>query len=274
MPRYVTLILLLLAPFGKVWSLPVSALPGQLQDCMFSNFTCVVGLTAPVFSTGNMEAYFYIDLSSGADTTGYALRYTLTPPSGRYSFDQQLLPFAGDVWLTVQDTYDLAGDSNRITIYTDTVSPQPTNLLFGDSNGLDIAIDLTNDALLSGAGTERTFFIDSNFNSEIQGNMRLLGDFGQDALSLCLAAGCGSSAVLSLIYLQYQDLGNGQAQLFFNPNDPRALLYEIVTGYDEAPENGGSLDSQSFYVVPLPAPVWLMLSGLALLGGTVRRVSG
>ncbi len=274
MRRLIASFLLLLAPFSNAWSISVADLPAQLQACIGSN-ECSVNVSAPVVTIGNMEAYLFADNLTGTPVTGFALRYSLQPPSARYSNDQLQLPFLGDVWLTVQDSYDLAGNANRMTIYTDTVTPQPGNLLLGDSNGLDIAIDLTNDALLNGAGTESIFFIDANYNTQMQGNMRLLGDIDQDALSLCLAEECGASALLNLVYLQYLDQGNGQARLQFNPNDPRARLYEIINGYFVDPAYAGSVDRQSYYVaaVPVPATVWLMLSGLLVLSARLRRVS-
>lgn len=273
MSRYLAVVLLLLAPVGNAWSLPVSALPGQLQACI-GDRSCIVDASAPVFATGAMEAYLFADNLGGVPAIGYALRYSLLPPSGVYDFNTLAAPYAGDVWLTVFDSYNLAADSNRVTVYTDMVVPQPGNLL-NDSNGLDIDIDLTNAALLSGAG-----FVSSGLNVDnqidTQGNIDPQSDFGGSALFFCLAEGCGTSITLNLLYLAFQDQGDGTAALTFNPDDPRSLLYQVISDYNEVPENGGFSIRQSYYVapVPLPATAWLMLSGLAVLGARLRRVRG
>jgi len=236
-----------------------------------------VDTAGPIFATAAMEAYVFADdLKSSTPTTGYALRYSLLPPSGLYDYSAQTQAYAGEVWLTVQDTYTLAADSNRMTVYTDTVSPLPGNLLIGDSNGLDVDIDLSNAALLSGAGYEITG-LDDQFNSIYQANMTLRDDSGYNqALLPCLDAGCGSTATLNLLYLIYLDKGDGTASLFFNSADTRALLYQITNSYDEDPQYGGFDNRQSYYVAPVPVPatLWLFVSGLLMLGSRLRRFRG
>lgn len=153
------------------------------------------------------------------------------------------------------------------------MTPIPGNLL-NDSDGLDIDIDLTNAALLSGHGFVNSG-LDLNNNVSYQGNMDLQSDFGGSALLFCVAEGCGTGAVLNLLYLKYLDAGNGTAILAFNPGDTRALLYQVTSEYNEAPDNGGFSYRQSYYVaaVPVPAAIWLFLTGLAVLGGRLRRIS-
>ena len=274
MRRLFASLLWLLAPFGNAWSISVTDLPAQLQACMGSH-DCVVDTSTPVVSIGTMEAYRFFDNLAGTPVSGYALRYSLLPRSGLYDYDVLSAPYGGDVWLTVQDTYALAGDSNRVTVYTDTVNPQPVNLLYGDSDGLDVDIDLTNAALLSGAGYEITA-LDYQGNSIYQANMTLLGDTGLGhALLPCLADGCASTATLNLLYLGYVDAGNGSALLAFNPADSRNLLYQITNEYNELPAYGGFDYRQSYYaIVPVPAALWLFLSGFVMLGVRLRRFRG
>jgi len=265
-------LLLLLAPFGCARAIALSDLPAQLQACIGSHDCVVDTSSGPVASIGTMESYRFYDNLSGTPTTGYALRYNLLPPSGLYDYSVLGQSYAGDVWLTVQDTYSLAADSNRVTVYTDTVSPLPWNLFYGDSDGLDIAIDLTNPALLSGAGFE-IIGLDNQNGSIYKANMTLLSDSGAgNALLPCLAEGCLSTARLNLLYLSFMDAGNGTATLIFNPADTRALLYQITNQYNESPSNGGFDFRQSYYVatVPVPAAFWLFLSGLVMLGGRLR----
>jgi len=264
MPRIIILVLLLLIPVKYALSITVVDLPSQLQACMGSG-DCSVDTSVPALAIGQMEAYSFVDNLQESAVAGYALRYSLLPPSGEDS-----TAFGGDIWLTVQSSYDLSLDSNPVTVYTDTVSPQPNNILY-DSDGLDIDITMTNAALLSGSGFEVTG-LDANNMDVYQANMNLHSDLGGDALLPCAAEGCSATADLNLIYLNYIQAGN-TATLQFNPGDSRSLLYELTSGYDELPENGGYLTSQSYYVaaVPLPAAVWLFGTGILCLIGVANR---
>jgi hypothetical protein len=267
--------LLLFAPFHTVSAITVTDLPGQLQTCI-GNSSCAVTTASALVDYGNMQAYAYTDLSGGSPMTGYALRYALTSPSGRNVTDGGFTSYTGYVWLTVYDSYDLSADSNLVAVYTDTVTPTPANLLIGDSNGLDIAIDMQNTALLSGNGY-RLIGLDADLNTIDQGTMTLLGDRGFNALLPCLAEGCSSQATLNLLYLSVVSSG-GIAFLNFNAADTRSLLYQVSLydpyGYDLATDDyTGILDTQSYYInaVPLPAAAWLFGSGLLGLVGITRR---
>jgi len=265
MLRIIVLMLFLLTPIEYARSISITDLPSQLQSCMGSG-DCIVDTSVPFLAFGQMEAYSFADNLLGSPVTGYALRYSLLPPSGEGS-----TPYGGELWLTVQSSYDLSLDSNLVTVYTDTVSPQPNNILFGDSNGLDIDVAMSNTALLSGSGFELGG-LDANNMVIYQANMSLQSDFGGDALLPCAAEGCSATADLNLIYINYVQSGN-TATLQINPGDSRSLLYELTSGYDESPENGGYFTSQAYYVaaVPLPPAVWLFGTGLLSLVGMARR---
>jgi hypothetical protein len=269
MLRLIVLVLLLLAPTEYARSISITDLPSQLQACISSN-DCIVDTGGPVVTIGQMEAYSFSDNLQGSPVSGYALRYLLLPPSSEDSSSGSTA-YSDDIWLTVQSIYDLSLDSNPVTVYTDTVSPQPNNILFGDSNGLDIDISMTNAALSSGSGFELSA-LDANNIEIYQANMNLQSDMGGNALLPCAAEGCSATADLNLIYLSYVQSGS-TANLQFNPGDSRSLLYELTSGYDEAPENGGYFTSQSYYVaaVPIPAAAWLFGSGLLGLIGISRR---
>jgi hypothetical protein len=161
-------------------------------------------------------------------------------------------------------------------VYSDTVTPQPGNLLSADSNGLDIYIGMTNAALLSGTGFE-IIGLDHQGNVIRQSNMTLLADDGSVALVPCLANGCLATATLNLVYLDYIDSGSGTLDLLFDPSGTRALMYRITDEYHESTVGGlDYVNSQPYYVavVPLPATVWLLGSGVAMLGGRMRRLRG
>lgn len=262
MQRLIVSVLLLLAPIKYSVSAPVGSLilPSQLHTCVDSS-TCFVD-TTPTVTIGQMEAYSFVDNRQGSAVSGYAVRYSLLPPSGENSASG-LTAYSGDIWLTVQDSYDLAADSNPVTVYTDTVSPQPGNIL-SDSNGLDIDIAMTNSALLSGSGFE-VIGLDVNNMSVYQANMHLQSDSGGAALLPCAAADCWATADLNMIYLSYVQSGT-TASLQFNPGDSRGLLYKLTSEYNETPANGGYFTSQSYYVAAVPVPAAALLFGSGLLG--------
>ena len=269
--------LLLCAVFRTACAIPVTDLPSQLQDCVAGN-DCYVNTSTPAASFPGMNAYQFIDNLMTSPRTGYAVQYSLLPPSGVDSTASGFTPYSGSVWLTVYDSYDLTMDAARVTVYTDKVNPTPANLLIGDSNGLDVAIDMQDAALFSSTGYKEVG-LDSDLTSIDQGTMNLLGDQGGDALEPCLAEGCYSRARLNLLYLSFTDIGNGSAMLAFNPADTRALLYQLQLydpyGYDpNTMDTTGTLTRQSYYIatVPLPGAYGLFLSGLGLLGLRLRRV--
>ncbi len=226
-------------------------LPGQLQTCVDAG-DCFINSAATV-SIGQMSAYYYEDYRQGGVINGYALRYSLLPPSSETSPSGQA-PYAGDIWLTLRNTYDLTLDSSLITVYTDLVSPQPTNLLV-DSTGLDIDINMSNSALLSGSGYE-TIGISNGIEISTS-NMQLLSDQGGGAIPACLSLDCEAGARLNLIYLDFVQNGS-TASLQFNANDNRSLLYQV---YDTA----SLYTSESFYVAPVPLPPALVLFSSGIL---------
>ncbi len=272
MLRQITSMFLLLAPIGYAYATPIDnlVLPSQLQACVDTN-ECTVDV-GPTTVIGQMAAYSFVDNRQGAAVSGYALHYSLLPPSGESDSNSGITPYGGDIWLTVQDSYDLTLDSNLITVYTDTVNPQPNNIL-NDSNGLDIDVLMANTALLAGSGFEITG-LDAGNAVISQGNMQLQSDFGGTALLTCVAEGCQATADLNLIYLSYIQSGN-LAVLQFNQDDSRGLLYELTSEFSALPENGGFSTAQSYYVaaVPVPAAFWLFASGLLGLVGMVGRKS-
>lgn len=241
----------------------LSDLPSEIQACHISG-SCFVSQRSAVDIPGlnaspAMSAYTLI---RGSEQK-YMLQYNLVPPSG----DSLAIPYTGSVWLEVAQSYNLSSSVPMISIFLDTVSPQPVNLLFGDSTGLDMGIQSSAQGLLTGSLLQSSGCC--NFPSET-GNMTLLGDMGGSALLPCLADGCSSTASLNLLYLQYADIG-GQAVLNFNANDNRGLLFQVRT--DDPYNEFSPVRTQSYYVsaVPVPASLWLLLSGLLSLCGIARR---
>jgi hypothetical protein len=96
-------VLLVFASWQPARAITVADLPTQLQACIGSN-NCIVDTSVPVAAYGQLEAYLYTDLAGG-DIPGY----TLLPPSGEENIYTGDIPFTGDIWLTVQSSYTLAG---------------------------------------------------------------------------------------------------------------------------------------------------------------------
>lgn len=71
--------------------------------------------------------------------------------------------------------------------------------------------------------------------------------------------------MLNLIGLDYVVTGD-IAQLFFNPEESRSLLYYTTSGYE-----GYSSNSYAMSDVPHPASLWLLVSGLTTLLVAGRR---
>lgn len=253
-------------------------LPSDIQACHTAR-TCFASLTsfADVPNPGSLDANGTYNLFSmnafqvfypGAGRLDVLARYTLVMPSVELRNDT-VQSLTGNVWLQIGSQF--TPDVSTATLYLDHVDPMPANFFPGDSDGSDLAFQLSAGALLGGSGYQSVGCCE---DPSYTGNMSVLGDFGGYALAPCVADGCYASARLNLLYLIFSDPdGDGVLQTGINPLDDRGLLFE-ARSYD--PYGGwdytGSLSSQAFYVttVPLPPALYLLGSGLLLLAG--RRV--
>lgn len=266
--RWITLLLVALSSPLHAASVSFTDLPANIQTCHFSG-TCFVETRSSTIDIPNT--------TSSTDNNGVAnpyamnaynlfrngvlkslLQYHIVAPSG----DSIGIPYTGSVWLEVASSYNLTTGNPVMTLYLDKVTPEPVNQLNGHSNGLNIDISMTSQGLLGGSLNQSIGCC--TFPSE-SGNMVLLGDFGGSALLPCVADGCFSAAQLNLLYLDYRSINN-QAVLNFNPADSRGGLFNITTSFE-------TTRSQAYYVstVPVPASVWLLLSGLSALSLLIRR---
>lgn len=259
----------------------VSDLPADIQACHTAG-TCTVALSSfiDVPNTSGSTSYdgsinpfamsaFYI---ANGGSFGYLLRYNLVEPSVA-QIEDTVQPLSGSVWLQTSTQYAPNVSTPQVELYLDHVDPLPPNMFPGHANGLSLDISLSADALFGGAGHQT---VACCTDTTYSGNMSIAGSFGSEALSPCLADGCYASARLNLLYLLFSDLdGDGVLQVDINPLDPRGLLF-TVDSYDPygGLEGLGGGSSVSYYVstVPLPPALYLLGSGLLLLGaGNLKR---
>lgn len=250
---------------AKAATVAISDLPGTIQSCI-SAATCAVS-NVSAYDSGTASA-FQITQNTGSGTeNNWLMRYTLVPPSGQSRTNpSQTDSFSGYLWLLAKSTYSATETSHPFTLYLDKVSPTPFSM-YGQSGDLNLSMPTAD---LVAGGSYRTYGIDYSLNSYS------LGDLSGDVPLPCLAEGCETHAQLNLAQLTYGDFGSAGIFLTsFNPSDTRGLVFTQSETY---PCNGDPTcavnDLQSFYVsaVPVPATVWLFVSGLAGLIGVMRRV--
>jgi len=237
--------------------------PSEIQACVTSTVCTNPTLVqqAPTFS-----AYAYSD--GGAPKL--LLEYNLWPSSNE-SNNTTSTQLSGTAWLGANFQYDLSQERHFFTLYLDGVTPTPSNIWSGDSDGLDVGLSLITTDLLAGNGFF-SVFTDSGLNLISEGNLETHGDIASPGgLGPCLAWTCEAGAQLNLLYLQYSQVGS-TANLSINETDPRILLYSQHSGYEEPPLSGNNIFlSQSYYVTPIPSAVWLFASGLLGLIGIARH---
>lgn len=259
-----------------------ATLPQIIQTCQTAG-QCI-GLTTS-YVNGDVTAYDYVDTSSGTPTQKVLVEYNLSFGSTqqRDYFDeftgapiQSNTPIGGSLWISLNKTYDLTNQSHRMSMFFDQTSEGISGLWgYPPSAEGELILGMGSADLLN--GTAFTLGECCSPGSSTGGLLSYaslalsLPDDGQ-AILPCLADGCGNRAVLNLLNLQYLDIG-GQATLVFNDLESRNLLYEIEAYGPDAFDWGISSTSDSYLVnaVPLPASVWLLMSGLALLGYSSGR---
>ena len=174
----------------------------------------------------------------------------------------------GSAWISANAVYDLTEERHHFTLYLDRVTPTPTNLWIFDSDGLDVGLSLTTDALFAGGGD----YLFSDYDGKDVFDLSTHGDLPTDQLPFdqgfvpCLDSSCTVGARLNLLNMQY--LGAGSIAVFtFDLTDERGLLYSQYRDYDF---DDGWYTSQSYSVVPEPSVAILSLA-LFALGVITRR---
>lgn len=239
-----------------------SELPTAMQGSFGS-------MAVSTFATTNMAAFGYTENS----VAKWLIRYGVTTPSHEaYSSYDSLngtsssstTPFTGYLWLSANQSYNLADASHQFTLFTDKVSPTPLSLWGSNS----ATFNLNSLALLAGSGFEQT-----NYNNGAYDSLGTMYSYPGTQWGgwfwACIE--CDNSVQFNLIMLKYFDFG-GTAQLAFDASDSRALLFK-QSDYTPDFGSGTSFHEQDYYVqpVPLPAALWLFASGLIGIGTITRK---
>lgn len=245
--------------------LSASIFPSEIQTCVSTSICSNPALVqqAPTFST-----YSYLD----GGVSKFLFKYSLSPSSSE-STNFSTTPLSGAAWLSANATYDLSQERHLFSLYLDGVTPTPTNLWVGDSDGLDVGLSMSTPDLLAGRSFFRMVENQRGGESFLKGDLGTHGDqgpiFNNHDFVICLAEGCEVGAELNLLNMQYLQSGS-TAQLIINTTDQRGLLYnqyrDDAFGFDDT-----WYLSQSYKVVPIPPAVWLFGSGLLGLIGFARR---
>lgn len=250
-------------------------LPTNISDCVTAN-TCAVGnlvYSAPIGSN-MMTAYSLFDFRSGTVENKTLVHYVLDSTSNRTTqaldngtpLPPVTTPITGGIWLELNNQYDLTAALHPMSMFLDQVSsynPYVWNVPM--TNG-ELKLTMASSGLLAGSGVAVSECCAPGSSS---GTLSAIDPvFGPVGPFLCLADGCSSNVTLNLLSLGY--LATGQtATLAFNSTDSRAVLYGTFTN---DPWSGGSVQ-ETFAVrpVPVPAALWLLLSGMVSLAGFAGR---
>jgi hypothetical protein len=254
--RILTSILLLcsvlVAGQAPAISLTSNQLPGAISACA----NCIVMPESSV-DLGYMSVFDMVRFdNNGVPTFSNLVRYNLAANSALNSSnyinwepEYTHTDYSGYIWMEAPTT--LQGQSTQFNIYTDQISPSPDPYSYIQNNTWTFSLNLQ--ATLEGSGyTYGTTWPDYTYT----GNLEII-----DGIPLCIE--CAASVRLNLVGFGYTSQGN----FVINPDDSRGLLLSY-NDYWEMRQT-----SRDFYVqaVPLPAALWLFITGVISIYGFARK---
>jgi len=226
-------------------------LPGAIQGCE-ATANCSANtashLDLPGMTAVEVSRY---DAGTGTLTQSWLLRYDLFAPSSNRYWDNYdgtggtttVTPYTGNIWMEAPQLLDLSG-ANLFSVYTDQISPDPDS-----GNPVPDSTFVFSMAALDAMNGGASYYNSGNDGSGApvieQGNLGVV-----DGIFTCVE--CGIDVSLNLIGLDYS---SGAASF---TADGRAQLLQYSDFFDTFSSD------RNFYVspVPVPASVWLFVSGL------------
>lgn len=242
---------------GAAGALAAANFPNQIQTCMDAG-QCSAAL--PIAASAYTSAFAYSDGTTAKFLLGYSLG------SGSRDGDTVL---GGTLWVGAQASYVLGDALHVFDLYFDRVTPTPSNLWIGDSDGLDVQLALTDDALLAGQG--RLFFEDGGSSFATMATIGDGGTFSQidnlpQSFVPCAANSCQVQATFNLTGYHYRSNGS-TAQFELALDDGQTSPYTQLRDFTGFPSDFPR--AQTYTVVPLPTSFTLLAS---VVTGFVMRV--
>ena len=254
--------------------LATSDLPAEIQSCFAGGSCTSLSYSSSqttfqnTFQAENISAYQYKD----SNVDKWLVRYKAFAPSHSSgdsydspsnTYTRYNNPLTGNLWLSANQSYDLASSNHLFNLYFDKISPSVSFI-----NGSTFAhFNLTSADLLAGGGySQITNYVTQG--SLVSGP----GPDGVSGINFWSCIECDVTVQFNLAMLNYSNFG-GSAQLSFNPADPQALVFKKNHVYrpDFSPSYSSSEEALYVQPVPLPASFWLFASGLMGLRALTKR---
>ncbi|MBI3186574.1 MAG: hypothetical protein HYZ31_01730 [Gammaproteobacteria bacterium] len=243
---------------GVSHAIPLSTvvLPDAIANC--SNCVILPQSTTDLDYMNVFDMYRF-DTSTGTGTINHLVRYNLSSASALDSTDTMNpepeithMDYTGYIWLEAPGS--LQSLNTQFNIYTDQISPLSWRNGFNSDNTWTFSMNL--DATLAGSGSIAANWSEETWEYIYTGNLSIT-----NGMALCIE--CAASVTLNLVGFEYTNAG----QFIVNPDDPRALLLSYDDYWDYR------YTSRDFFVqsIPVPAAIWLFVSGLVTLIGFKRK---
>jgi hypothetical protein len=231
----------------------------------FSAFTAFNDASYPD-SNGNVN-YSSMDAYEAVDNgvNGYLLQYHLTEQSTiqsiSYEGGSSNTDISGDLFLFVAGSYVLGGSNHhQVDVYFENTSNGGSIGLFGGGQS-SMSFYLTDEGLMNNSGS---FYIDccgEDYNASSPPVNTMSAD-----IYPCAADGCSASALLNLLFVDYQAIGSAASLTFDNSPAASGLVYQQTDAFE-----GSVTMNLAVGNVPVPAAAWLFGSALVGLAGIKRK---
>jgi hypothetical protein len=208
-----------------------------------------------------MDAYDAVDNG----VRGYLLQYHLTEQSAiqaiSYDGASSSTDISGDLFLFVAGGYFLAGsNSHQVDVYFENTSHGASIGLFGGGQS-SMSFYLTDEGLMNNSGSFYTDCCGDEYSAFSPPANTMRAD-----IYPCVADGCSASALLNLLFVDYQTIGSVAVLSFDNSPASSGLVYQQTDAFEDSVTKNLAVGN-----VPVPAAAWLFGSALIGLTGIKRK---